>query len=85
MTYVCYSLESTGWVLKHIGRSILQISCQGEPVHAYLYYFVSEKSQSSEVPKEGNSILSLIKVKEITFFDLSIHTINILWTSCLFN
>ena len=85
MTYVCYSLESTGWVLNHIGRSISQISCQREPVHAYLYYFVSEKSHSSEVPKEGNSILSLIKVKEITFFDLSINTINILWTSCLFN
>lgn len=85
MTYVCYSLESTGWVLNHIGRSISQISCQGEPVHAYLYYFVSEKSHSSEVPKEGNSILSLIKIKEITFFDLSINTINILWTSCLFN
>ena len=36
------------------------------------------KSQSSDVPNEGNSILSLIKVKEITFFDLSINTINIL-------
>lgn len=31
-------------LLKHIGRSISQISCQGEPAHAYLYYFVSEKS-----------------------------------------
>lgn len=76
MTYVCYSLESTGRVLKHIGGSISQISCQGEPVHAYWYLLL--KSQSSEVPKEGSSILSLIEVKEITFFDLSIITINIL-------
>ena len=43
------------------------------------YIILFLKSQSSEVPKEGNSILSLIKViKEITFFDLSINTINIL-------
>ena len=42
------------------------------------YIILLLKSQSSEVPKEGNSILSLIKVKEITFFDLSINTINIL-------
>ena len=53
-------------LLKHIGRSISQISCQGEPVHAYLYLFL--KSQSSEVPKEGNSILSLMKFKEIYLF-----------------
>ena len=70
---LCVLQSRVHWLsLNHIGRSIPQISCQGEPVHAYLYYFVSEKSHSSEVPKEGNSILSLIKVKEITFFDLSI-------------
>ena len=70
--YVCYSLESTGWVLNHVDGSIcMQISCQGEPVHAFLYLFL--KSQSSEVTKEGNKKIVPDKaIKEITFFDLSI-------------
>lgn len=42
------------------------------------YIILFLRKVSPEVPKEGNSILSLIKVKEITFFDLSINTINIL-------
>lgn len=55
---LCVVQSRVHWLSLKAFRSLYFTEfCQGEPVHAYLYLFL--KSQSSEVPKEGNSILSL--------------------------